>query len=168
MTKQLIFSTVAAFALTACASSPAPKSEGPASAAAPAAEAEAKAEHKEEKHEHKWPMAEMEAVHDVLSPAWHGAVEKENDKAKACAAVPGLTEAATKLAAAKVPADHADKQAAFTEKAAAFQAAIATFGGQCTGDGPADLMAAFSPIHDAFHGVMDLFKKAEDEHKGEH
>lgn len=157
--KKLILTSLTVFGLAACASNPPAKSESPASAPAPAAEA--KAEPAAEKHEkHEWPMAEMEGVHDVLGPAWHGAVEKNNDKAEACAAVPGLKEAAAKLLAGKVPADKGVDQAAFTDKATAFQTAIGTFEGTCGGDGPADLMAAFSPIHDAFHAVMDLFKKA--------
>ena len=142
--KTLLLTTLTAAALVACASQPA--QPGPASTPA-----------EPEAHEHQWPMPEMEAMHDVLAPAWHGAVEKDKDPAEACAAVPDLKAAAAKLTTAEVPADKGVDQATFAEKAAAVEAAIATFEGQCAGEGPADLKAAFTPIHDAFHRVMELF-----------
>lgn len=103
--------------------------------------------------EHQKLTPELDAFHATLSPRWHAEAGPQRMK-DACAAVPELQTQAGAIKAAAAPAGV--DGTAWTTTAGNLEASLAGLSTACgTGD-QAQFDAAFTKVHDAFHGQMAL------------
>jgi hypothetical protein len=103
--------------------------------------------------EHDDMSPELKKFHDVFAPLWH-AEKGAKRTADACAAVPELATAADAIGkATPPPSANADTWTAGTR---ALVAAVAKLGDACKANDAAKFDAAFTEVHEAFHGLMGM------------
>lgn len=91
---------------------------------------------------HQFPQ-DIDAFHSLLAPIWHARPGKERAQ-NACAKAAEMERAARNIQSAD---------------AAPLVAALVTFGATCRGK-PADVDAAFSDVHEAFHRLINVTPRA--------
>jgi hypothetical protein len=98
----------------------------------------------------------VHSFHEALRPLWHSDAGPERTE-KVCTAVPDLqAEAGPMSDGSPVPED---KLADYSSKVGALKTALVELGEACAEDGRPDFDAAFTKVHEAFHGVAEFFAK---------
>ncbi len=98
----------------------------------------------------------VHSFHEALRPLWHSEAGPARTD-KVCAAVPDLqAEAGPMSDGSPVPED---KLADYSSKVGALKTALVELGEACGEEGRPDFDAAFTKVHEAFHGVAEFFAK---------
>lgn len=103
----------------------------------------------------------VEAFHEALAPRWH-AEPGEQRMADTCAAVPELRSRADAIVAAPVPAGR--DAAAWELGGKQLAEAAAALEAPCQANDAAAFEAAFTQVHERFHGVLEAATGERGEH----
>lgn len=107
----------------------------------------------------------IKAFHDVLAPRWH-AEKGARRMADTCSAIAELRAGADAIVAA--PAPDGKDAAAWSTGGKQLADAVGALDAPCKASDAAAFEAAFTEVHERFHGVMELAIGGHGEHEDAH
>ena len=107
----------------------------------------------------------IKAFHDVLAPRWH-AEKGPGRMTDTCGAIPELRADADAIVAA--PAPEGKDAAAWSTGGKQLADAVGALDAPCKASDAAAFEAAFTEVHERFHGVMELAMGGHGEHEDPH